>query len=506
MSILILILGLAALIHVPLALPNRHIPYDEIVCVDSAIGALKKPYVPRAQFWSHVLPEIGKINFLYSPLSYYALALFLRLVGLRPLAAGLLYMLLRLTSTWVIWAAGYEMGIPGWINGLLTLVWTILCVGPVGRPDDLALLFILVSYYFAVSNEPSLMTLALAGVLVGLSLLTYPGMAILLPVIGVSVLIWRSLTAALETVVIMGMLGGLISLLWLIWIIPFWHEFKTIFLDFALPDARAVSRRRSLSDTLKWLVQGVYGSPIPFHYSVLPVSLLCLVALVQEMENGFLHPLIVLMTFLGFGLYLSSLRIHKNYNLLPLIVTIVWFSQVMLANNASNWRGDSIVYLVFGTLLGYQILASVCMSLLKLLGTYTWYKKYGLDIRRTLLEQIPPGEKVITDIGQVFYALRSRNPIFAPAGLHGNTPGQVTFTTQYDDSFRWLVLAEPLTRDDINPGGKFSWNGNTFAYFRQKYLLKSELNLANGRANSGIARFAGQRPKLWLYHRTDNEI
>lgn len=496
---IILIWILVFFLQIDLLLPNRHIPYDEILCADSSSTILRAPYLPKLRYWSHVVPEFGTINFYYTPLYFYILAIFMRLFGIKPLSAGLLHVLLRLMSTGVVFAAGYQMGIPGWINGLLALVWAILCVGPTGRPDDLALLFITISYYLVVAHEASLLVLALSGVLVGLSFLTYPGTVILLPVIGVLALIRYSWAMALETVIIMGGLGGLISLLWLIWIIPFWHEFKTIFLDFALPDAKAVSRRRSLADTLKWLVRGVYGSPIPFHYSVLPVSLLMLVVLVQEMENGILHPLIVLLTVLGLGMYLSGLRIHRNYNLLPIIAAIIWSSQVMLANDASEWTSDSPVYLIIGVLAGYQILASISMSVLKLAGTYSWHRKYGLDLHHALIEQIPPGEKVLTNVGHVFYALRARNPVFAPAGLYGTTPGQVAFATQYNDAFRWLVLTEPLTRDDINPGGKFSWNDATFDFFRGHFKLVHTSSMSDRGKSLGLARFGGFVRTLYLY-------
>ncbi len=141
---------------------------------------------------------------------------------------------------------------------------------------------------------------------------------------------------------------------------------------------------------------------------------------------------------------------------------------------------------------------------MKLIGTYSLRIKCGLDFHAQLFKRIPPGDHVLTDQGLAFYALRARNPIYAPVGLFGMTPGQVAFEANYDGIFRWLVLAHPLTRDDINPGAKFVWNRDTFDFYRQHFELEHVSSLSTCGGDSGIARFAGQVRNLYLYRRNEN--
>lgn len=497
-----LLLVAIGLIHIPLLLPTRDIPYDEMPCADSAIGALEKPYVPRAQFWSHVLPEIGVINFLYTPLYFYLLAVFLKALGIRPLAAGFLHALLRLASTGVIWAAGHQMGLPHWTNAMIALTWSVFCHGPVGRPDDLSLLFLSGCYYLVVAREPGFAESVLGGVLMGLAFLTYPAAGINLLVIGAAIVLRRSLPSAIGVGVIVGVIAGAVSLVWLVWIIPFWKEFKATFLDFALPDAKASSRVKSLQDILKWSFRGVNSSPLPFHYSLVPLMTLLGVGLSYEAHDNMGGVLLVLGVMLAFAVYLSGLRIHKTYNLLYLIVAISWFVQITLSDNVARWKDHPVIQVVLVAALAYQVLGSLVLAALRLIGTYSLRRESGLGFHAPLFTHIPPGERVLTDQGLAFYVLRARNPIYAPVGLSGVTPGQVAFEADYDDTFRWLVLASPLTRDDINPGAKFAWNKDTFAFYRQQFKLIHISSLPACKSDAGIARFAGQVRDLYLYQRT----
>ncbi len=503
-TITLLAWAVILVLQADLLLPNRQIPYDEILCADSAIGIFSRPFVPRARFWSHVLPEIGVINFYYTPLYFYLLAVFLKVLGIRPLAAGFLHALLRLASTGVIWAAGYQMGLPDWTNGMIALTWSVFCHGPVGRPDDLSLLFLSGCYYLVVVREPGFAESVLGGVLMGLAFLTYPAAVINLLVIGAAIVLRRSLPSAIEVGVIVGMIAGVVSLVWCVWIIPFWKEFKAIFLDFALPDAKAPSRVKSLLDIFKWSFRGVNSSPLPFHYSLVPLIALLGVGLFYEAHDDIGGVLLVLGVILVFAVYLSGLRIHKTYNLLYLIVAILWFVQVMLSDNIDRWKDHPVIQIALVAALAYQVLGSLVLAALRLIGTYSLRRKYGLGFHAPLFTHIPPGERVLTDQGLAFYVLRARNPIYAPVGLSGVTPGQVAFEADYDDTFRWLVLASPLTRDDINPGAKFVWNKDTFDFYRQHFRLECLSSLSTCGGDSGIARFAGQVRNLYLYRRTES--
>ena len=107
----------------------------------------------------------------------------------------------------------------------------------------------------------------------------------------------------------------------------------------------------------------------------------------------------------------------------------------------------------------------------------------------------------------MFYSIRERNPIYWPSGLSGETPGGIPFSSNYDDSFRWLVLAHPLSKDEIvtgkeTPGVKFRWDQETLTYFRMHYSLVGKSDLIKACAlNEGLSRFSGMGRTLYLYQR-----
>jgi len=116
------------------------------------------------------------------------------------------------------------------------------------------------------------------------------------------------------------------------------------------------------------------------------------------------------------------------------------------------------------------------------------------------LAMIPSHEKVITNNGYTFYHIRSKNPIFWPASLEGRTKGGVAFETDYDTSFRWMVLSKPLS-EDKNPGRKFKWNSSSYLWFVENFSLHTISTIDDCYQQGRGRRFLKVPDKLYVYRR-----
>ena len=180
---LTIMVAYVAAIQLPLLSPYRLVPVDEIVHVDAAYG-ISSGYslVPAGWFWSHTIPETGTFFAAYTPFYLYLQALALRLVGLSPLAIGLLHCTLRLAAVAIFYLFCRKVtGIL--ISSFFVAIWATLAVGPTGRYEDLAVVFLLGSAYLLVDSRKKHHKFWLVGLFIGLAFLTYPApLGVFLPI------------------------------------------------------------------------------------------------------------------------------------------------------------------------------------------------------------------------------------------------------------------------------------------------------------------------------------
>lgn len=511
-------------IQLPLLSPYRLVPADELQLVDAAYGVTQgNSIVPAGPLWSHIIPETEIFFAAYTPLYLYLQSLALKLFGMQPLTMGVLHLLLRLIAASLFYRFCRKL-VPQPASAFLTAIWATLAVGPVGRYEDLAVIFLLASTIVVVDPREIKHRFIFVGLFIGLTFLTYPaslGMAIPLGLI----VIFHS-ARQIRSVHALKELGGkilqtvlaasFVAATWLFWIVPFWHEFKVHFLEFSMPDAIAPSYIASLGDLIKYSVSGFLSSPFPFHYSLLPIlSVFSLFLILNIKRKGFCIKNIVTFSLpLIVALLTARVRIHRTYNLIWFIVTILVLLPVLMRvifreqGRFFDYRSTTCIAIAsFAALIGLQLVAHLSLAVLDGVGFVAASVACDSNLHFELLEQIPPEEKVISNSSLVFYSIRERNPIYWPGGLSGETPGGIPFSSRYDDSFRWLVLAHPLSEDEIitakeTPGVKFRWDQETLAYFRMHYSLVGESDLIEACAlNKGLSRFSGMKGTLYLYQR-----
>ena len=128
-------------VQLPLLSPYRLVPVDEIVHVDAAYGVSSgRSLVPAGWFWSHTIPETSTFFAAYTPLYLYLQALALKLIGISPLAIGLLHCALRLTAVVIFYLICRKIA-GAVVGSLFVATWATMAVGPTGRYEDLAVIF-----------------------------------------------------------------------------------------------------------------------------------------------------------------------------------------------------------------------------------------------------------------------------------------------------------------------------------------------------------------------------
>jgi len=515
-------------IQIPLLSPYRHIPVDEMMLVDAAYGVSSgASIVPAGPLWSHIIPETGVFFAAYTPLYLHLQALALRLVGLRSLAIGLLHLLLRLTGAGVFYQICRMVTHSRTVSYLFVAAWATMAVGPTGRCEDLAVLFLLGCVYLLVEPKPLRYRFELVGLFVGLTFLSYPApLGVLLPLCLVAFYHsqdnWSSretLPALARKYLQIALVAGGVSSIWLCWIIPYWREFKVHFLEFAVPDALAPSYANSLASLAKYVIGGFLTSPFPFHYSLLPVLVLlgCLISVDIKRNGVSFRTILPVALALVVAALTARVRIHKTYNLIWFIATVlvllppVWTRVFPVpARFAGAKRTTRLTILVLAGVIGLQLAGHLFLASLDIVGEVAGVAACGPEPHAEIISAIPPGDKVLTNVPQVFYHIRDQNPVYWPAGLQGETPGKVAFSADYDDSFRWLILPYRLDQVDIlqrNPGGKFRWDRKTLTYFQKSYsfMMGSDLDKRCG-INEGLSRFSNMTRALYLYQRNQEAM
>lgn len=540
--------------QLPLLAPFRRILVDEWVIADSAYALLTgTSWVPPLPGWSLIVPEFSTINFHYTPGYFYLLAGGFGLLGFSPLTTGLLHFALRLLHAGAFFAVGRRLGLPARWCALLTVVWAAFVQGDPGRPEDLAFLWVLLSLYCLSGRQRSLRSSILAGVFLGLGFLVHP---LALPVGAILdlalVVATRPLRPAFLSLACTAAVSAAVSSMWLIWIIPYRHEFEVIFLDFVIREARSGSYLSSLKDFWIFFISGQWMLPcstcfrLPMEYSLVPLGTLVLLLLPLGLVALFglqawlgASPLLVWVGQMlkggGYGpasmalaaavgvFFLSSFRLlrtrgslQKAFILLPVLalplllarnniywVPFRWFNLTLMfvaiaaaafayGSRQGLLRGEkSALALVAGAVLLQSVVALVSAWLPMLAGLEAAHV-CGRDPYTDLLSRVPAGDKVLTTDGHAFYRLRQEHPVFWPAGSRGAawwSPDPAK-VIHYDDSHRWVVLRRPAKEGGSNPGGKFAWDAATYAWFDTRYEQVAE---------AAIASCAGHPLKLARY-------
>lgn len=510
-------------IQVPLFSPYRYVPADEIQLVDAAYAlASGATRVPASLSWSHIIPELSYSFPAYTPLYLYLLAGMLKLFGLTVTTIGALHVVLRLLATLVFFLLSYTVTRSKWASAALSAVWATFVYGPTGRYEDLALVFLLLSAYILLRDEHySRRSLVASGAFLGLGFLTYASSGVSGALIIVSALIARhGLRPLISTTWLRNALwlfgtAGAVAATWLFWIIPYWPEFRVHFLEFALPDAAAPNYWDSISSLFRYVTGGIYTSPIPLHYTLIPIILLLSFVVYagarwDQRPEGTWAALFVPIVI---ALLSARLRIHKTYNLVWLmssfLVLLPLFLKPLLDHHFALRRRHLFLPSLLVLVIVLQLAGTGLLQSLQVLGDIARVAACGPAPHRAVIASIPPGNKVLTNSGYVFYEIREQNPIYWPAGLQGQTPGGIPYKSSYDSSFRWLVLTNDFLEQEHdvdtvllergNPGVKFSWDGDSYDYFRRTYSLIAASTLNHCNANSGLRRFSRMTDAVYLY-------
>ncbi len=516
----LLLVAYIVALQIPLLSPFRVADADEMLLVDASYGmASGDSPVPAGPIWSHVLPETGRYFAAYPPLYLYAQSTALSVLGFSPIAVGLLHVVFRLIGATLVWLICRKLQ-SGFVALVFAAIWATFAVGPVGRYEDLALVFVLTATLLVVDGRWIDTKAWLIGLPIGLTLLTYSApLAVVVP-FGIIALFWfqdHSLDKVTLKILaikyaIIGVTAALIASTWLLWIVPYWAEFKAHFLEFAAPDALTRSYISSLGDFLNYSLFGFRTSPIPLHYSLLPLIITFIVLLFFDVRRNrpslpalicFLMPAVVMFMT-------ANVRIHKTYNMiwfiasLLLLIPVLWHRVFVMRREGENAPARPPVVFVygFGLVLGLQMLATAGMIGLALVGNSAAVSACGTNPHQGLINLIPQGDRVISNNGLVFYSVREQNPVYWPAGLDGITPGGISFTSTYDDSFRWLVTSQPLSDESVDLGGKFAWNEATQAYYRMHYQLVAATVLSESCGLlHGLSRYSEMLNAIYLYQR-----
>lgn len=479
--ILTFVVAYVVAIQLPLLSPYRLVPADEMVLVDAAYGVSSgHSIVPAGWFWSHTIPVTATYFDAFRPLYLYVLAAMLKIFGVSVISVGYLHLCLRLIATAIFFAISRQITQNVIGSAGLSAIWATFAHGPVGRFEDLVVVLLLAALYLLINFRDSYRRLGLAGIFAGLAFLTYPGYLTLVPLAAVAMnfrleTLFNAQNRSILSRRAFFFVGttACTAALWLFWIVPWWHEFKVHFLEFAVPDALAPSYSDSLIDLIDYVVGGFLTSPFPFHYSLLPLlGLLALLIILDIKHNKLSFQTMVAITLpLSIGLLTARVRIHKTYNLIYFITTILILlpllqSRVFTRQHISGISRLSAraIFCLLMLLISLQLIAHLLLAGLGFVGDIAAVNACGASPHASLINQIPPSEKVITNSAAVFYNVRHQNRVYWPSGLHGETPGGLPFSSSYDDSFRWLVLTRSLTEADLknaNPGGNGQMNSDT---------------------------------------------
>lgn len=497
------------LINIGLFQVYRGYAVDENSMIDSSYSIFLGNPVPLSTSWSHIFPSEGIIEFYYPPLYFYFLAAFIKLFGFATTVPVFLHLVFRFASLIVLFAFLRRKKLPPLIIIILGLWWaSFVRIGfYISRPDDIAIFFVLLSLYsteIAASNKShfSLIT----GILLGLSFLVYPiGLIVgfLFCVLNLYLIGVRTIKAYLLLLFSSGITCGL----WLLWIIPFWFHFTNFFIGFVVPDAKTKHYFAEIINHLIYLFRGngpyfdIQTSVLPFALIILIISGILLINKIAPIQRilSFLLPFIISL------LIISRNRLHV-YSVTWLAIALCFTCAIAFSdygkfiNSATNKISIILTLLFVFTFL--QSISLFGLQALNFLGNSIYKQKCVMEPLQEIRNVISPGDKVITHNSLVFYALRSENEIYFPAGFEGNTvPGGIYFHSSYDDSFRWLVTEEPLEKITTY-GYKFSWNEETRLWFEGNFELVQQIgNKSACFSQNSLARFSSAQLPVYIYRK-----
>lgn len=547
-----LFVALACIIgmQLPLLSPFRRIDVDEIIIADSVyMLATGQSPVPALQMWSHIIPEFGTINFYYPPLYFYVLAGAYRLLGFSIPSVALLHILFRLLAAGVFYLVARRIGHSILVSAALTVVWATFVPGLIGRPEDLAILFLILGVYVLVQGHTRF-GLALAGGCLGLAFLCHPNSLVIgLPLFIAVFILQRGEVIAVREGASLLCGAAIVASFWLLWIVPYWSEFRTLFFGFVVPDAATPSYWRSFLDFNEMFIYGTWDlQQFLMQYSLVPLFLLMLYlvfVLIREKASFaeralFFLPLpllllarvenrqsrifaaavtIAVLGIVGYLVWISlrSGPFSRRYLLVfaPLVLFLLVISKNEIYHVPFRWftlglvvlipivgrlkasagvlrLSDHPVLIVLAAVIAVQVAAHLLHRTLALSGDLVVMRLCGRSLHAAALDQLPRSERVLTKDGYTFYYLRSRNPIYWPAGLTGETTrSRVPFSAHYDDTFRWGVFPKPVDRD-YNAGVKFAWDDESHSWFEQNFVLHTV-----SRLDGCLQDFQGKVPFLF---------
>ena len=510
------ILSIAGIIYIvvvqlPLISEYRPVIIDEFLIADSSYAmASGETNVPALKAWGHVIPEFGRINFHYPPAYLYLSALAYRILGFSIVSTGVLHAVLRLLSAVCFFLLAKKSGHSTFACVMLTTVWTSFAHGPIGRPEDLAILLLVAGLLLLSGKSRTGFRLALTGMFLGMTILTHP-IAVMAILPCAIIALWMNHHGNIKRVIIelwtLGVVMGIVSLLWLIWIIPYWPEFKTIFIDYVLPDAAGSSYKHSLTQFVREAVSGKWcGWAFPglihlyqFQYSLIPIASLVGYIVVYRMKNR-LDGLVILLT-VGLIPFLFARGHYYCYHMTWMSVSLVTLlgllgTRSIVKNN--GWFGGTrpIVPWFLVLMIAVQVMGHATGQAKQVANTIHLNRLGHVLPHASLLTAIPPNEKVILNDGYAFYHIRSKNPVFWPCGLKGLTTSGLPFKADYDPSFRWMILDRPLS-EDKNPGLKFAWDLKSWHWFNDNFKL-----YRISKVDPSLAKYMRKFPeRLYLYIR-----
>jgi len=475
---------------------------DELIIADTAFSIFEGSPLPKSTIWSHIFPEIGKINFTYPPLYFYFLGYFYKVFGFLPSSTGLFHLFIRLLSIIFLYKFLSRISQLILLNFIISLWWISYTpyVFYIGRPDDLAFLFIVISFYFLVNHKKSIRNQALSGIFLGLGFLTYPTSLI----IGIPIsflYLYNANEFLIKNIVIIVLFAGITSLSWLFWIIPFFNEFIQYFLGFVVPDAGT----NNFSNTIylylnKLLFPGEYLS---FIKTFIPVLILLFASTLLLMKKIQASKLVVNIFSIIFVLLLiSKNRVH--------VYAVGWLAFFILMTFIFI-LGKSSLYILTKSKTNFLIILNglVLIQSLLIFGLYSVnyfgniiFQKYCYpgNILLDLQMEFPKNSNVLTTNGLAFYSLREKNGIFWPSGIQGKTVGGVPYKSDYDKGYDFLLINEPISQIE-NLGGKFSWDETTREYFLFNYSYLKTIGNENCIITMPLSRFSTAPLPIFIYEK-----
>jgi hypothetical protein len=484
----------------------RYMPTDEPLIVDTAFSVYFGSVIPKLDAWSHIFSEAATINFTYPPLYFYSLGFWMKIFGFSPLATGLFHLLVRIVSIIVFYKLLAKIRVAKWIIIIVCVWWASYSpvVFFISRPDDLAVLFMLLAVSLCVdlparSSKP----LIVSGTLLGIAFLIYPVALIIGTLLCILALMRQNHLKFLQAAYLFSS-AGLVSSLWLIWIIPYWKEFRSYFLSFVVVDAGTQDYFIEIFRHLSSLITGV-GSDFRFLTSSLPLILFLLFIpfFVKKQLKQRKFQIAVFSSIVIGLLLISRNRIH-TYAVGWLVILMLIGLSFLISEVHLDISSPSLSYCLFLVLPSLVILQSFSLLGLQFLHftaniTYQQNCTYN-DLLQEIRASIPVREKVITSNGLALYSLREYNVIYWPAGVNGITTGGVPYNARYDDSFKWLITNQ-LLDEHTDLGAKFSWNADSQRYFLSKFVLVKTIgNLTLCYSKAPLARFSTVSLPIYIYH------